>query len=90
LTQRRKPKSYSENLNLSSLDPACLSINQIRFPLLGWTSLAGRDRELSGKGKSSIAKWIALALDSPVATTTTLAAELMTGKVNVILSGGGL
>ncbi|KAH0877376.1 LOW QUALITY PROTEIN: hypothetical protein HID58_064770 [Brassica napus] len=42
---------------------------------------AGRDKELSCNGKSSIAKWIALDLDAPVATIATLAAELMTGKV---------
>ena len=81
--------SIRRDLNPTSLDPAGLSINHTRFLLLGWTRRAGRDKELSCNGKSSIAKWIALALDAPVATIATLAAELTTGKVNVILSGGG-
>ncbi|KAH0921439.1 hypothetical protein HID58_021457 [Brassica napus] len=49
-----------------------------------------QDRQGEMEEDTEISKWIALALDAPVASIATLAAELMTSKVNVILSGGGL
>ena len=80
--------SYLFKLESSSFEAASLSKNHTNFPIAGWTILTGI-KGPSGP-TSSIAKCTDSALLSPVTTTATLDAELMTGKVNVILSGGEL
>lgn len=77
---------YPENPKLLSFDAALLSKNHNRFPELGLTICAGRDGLLA---LPIITICTVLALFSPVITTATFEAEFITGRVKVILSGGG-
>lgn len=72
---------------MSSSEAAALSRNHTNLPEVGLTICAGSDEQ--SVPALFITDLTAPALVSPDTTTATLDAELITGKVNVILSGGG-
>lgn len=82
--------SLEPPLLTSSAEAAAESKNQTSFPSVGWTILAGKEEESEFSLVPAIARFAAMAFSSPVATIAMLEAELITGSVNVILSGGGL